>query len=99
MKKQIMDKKTPPSDRGEGLVFPCEFVIKVFGATSNEFPNTVLDIMRKQITHLSDNALQNRLSKDGKYSALSITFMAESRDQLDAIYRELTSHSSILMVL
>jgi len=93
-----MDKKIP-SDLGEGLIFPCEFVIKVFGTTSNEFPDIVLDIMRKHVPKLSDTALQNRLSKDGKYSALSITFMAENREQLDAIYRELTRHPSILMVL
>jgi putative lipoic acid-binding regulatory protein len=99
MKKQTMDKKNPPSNIGEGLTFPCEFVIKVFGATSNEFPSTVLDIIRKHVAELSDSALQNRLSKDGKYSALSITIMAESRDQLDAIYRELTSNPSILMAL
>ena len=89
MKKQIMD----------NLIFPCEFVIKVFGNTSDDFPAMVLDIIRKHVTYLPDNALQNRLSKDGKYSALSITFKAESRDQLDTIYRELTANPKILMVL
>lgn len=98
MKKQTMDKKSP-SDIGEGLIFPCEFVIKVFGATSDEFPNMVLNIIKKHVNNLSGDSLQNRLSKDGKYSALSITFMAQSREQLDAIYRELTSHPSVLMVL
>jgi len=93
-----MDKKIP-SDIGEGLVFPFEFVIKVFGATSNDFPTMVLSIMRKHVANLKDDAVQNRLSKDDKYSALSITFMAESRDQLDAIYRELSSNPLILMVL
>ena len=93
-----MDKKIP-SDLGEGLIFPCEFVIKVFGATSDDFPHLVSDIVRKHVARLAGEAIQNRLSKDGKYSALSITFTAESRDQLDAIYRELTSNPLILMVL
>jgi putative lipoic acid-binding regulatory protein len=98
MKKQIMDKSSL-DNAGEIMIFPCEFTIKVFGLSSNEFQATVFAIMRKHIPQLSDHAIQNRPSKDEKYNALSISFIAESREQLDTIYRELSSNPLILMVL
>lgn len=83
----------------ELLHFPCEFVIKVFGIASDEFEVTVLTIIRHHIKDLREDAIRNRNSKDGKYLALTITVPVDSREQLDAIYRELTSSSRVLMVL
>ncbi len=79
--------------------FPCEFVIKVFGNASDQFELEVLTIIRKHIQHLQENAIQCRPSKDGKYLALSIKIMAESKLQLDTIYRDLSSNPQVLMAL
>lgn len=100
-----MGKQTPafqPSfsnAQKEGLTFPCEFMIKVFGKASAEFAPSILTLLRKHQPHLPEDALQNRPSKDGKYLALSITVHVNSREQLDAIYRELTANPSVLMAL
>jgi uncharacterized protein len=91
-----MDKLTPHDPL---LQFPCEFAIKVFGMASDEFEAAVLTIIRHHVDDLRENALTCRLSKDGKYLAITITIEAQSREQLDNIYRELTSHSLILMAL
>lgn len=93
-----MDNK-PQEITGEGMTFPCEFVIKVFGAASSEFESAVLEIMRKHIPEITETDIQRRPSKDGKYHVLSITINAESREQLDNIYRELTSNPLVLMAL
>jgi putative lipoic acid-binding regulatory protein len=98
MKKQIMDNSSEDT-LGEGLTFPCQFVIKVFGNASNELEDVVLTIIRKTIPTISVKDIQIRPSKNGKYDALSIAIDAQSREQLDAIYRDLTSHPLILMVL
>ncbi len=91
--------KPSSTDEKRGLTFPCEFVIKVFGLTSDEFENNVLQLVRKHLPDLSGKAIQNRPSKDGKYLALSITVNVTNQAQLDAIYRELTSDPTVLMVL
>ncbi len=81
------------------LQFPCEFVIKIFGNAHEEFEVQALTIIRHHIKDLAENAIKSRLSKDGKYLALTITMPIDSREQLDAIYRELSSNPLILMVL
>ena len=55
--------------------------------------------MLKYVPHLAENALQTRLSKNGKYLALSITVHVNSKEQLDDIYRELSSSPHIIMAL
>lgn len=81
------------------LTFPCDFMIKVFGTKSEEFEIAVLTIIRKHVPDFSDTALRERLSAKGKYSAISVTVHVHSKEQLDDIYRELSSSPSIIMVL
>ena len=44
-------------------------------------------------------AVTTRLSKGGKYIAVTATFQAQSRVQLDALYQELSTHEFVVMVL
>lgn len=81
------------------LKFPCEFVIKIFGNKNDEFETTVMAIIRKHCEDLRENAFTCRPSKDNKYMALTVTIDAESKEQLDAIYRELSTNPNVLMVL
>ncbi|MCE3239100.1 MAG: hypothetical protein K0R24_2081 [Gammaproteobacteria bacterium] len=84
---------------GEPLVFPCEFNIKIFGLASKEFQPIVLALIRKHLPDLPESALQQRASTNGKYLALTAALYVNSREQLDNIYRELTSDSHVLMAL
>jgi len=79
--------------------FPCEFAIKIFGVASDEFEVNVLTLIRKHFPDIKENAIQSRLSKDGKYLALTITVNANDREQLDTIYRDLTASPYVLMAL
>lgn len=81
------------------LQFPCDFSIKAFGIASDEFEATVITIIRKHVAELRENALRTRLSKDGKYLAITVTIHVTCREQLDAIYRELSANPLILMAL
>lgn len=91
----VNDDETPQSL----LTFPCEFVIKTFGLSSPEFETAVISIVRKHVSHLREDAFRSRLSKDDKYLALTVTITAESREQLDNLYRELSGDPLVLMVL
>ena len=42
---------------------------------------------------------RSRLSSGDKYLSLTVTFTAESKDQLDAIYEDLNGHELVLMTL
>ncbi|MHB1949046.1 MAG: YbeD family protein [Gammaproteobacteria bacterium] len=81
------------------LTFPCEFIIKVFGVASNEFEAAVITIIREHIADIRADAFRTRPSKDGKYIAMTITINANSREQLDNIYRDLTKNPLVLMAL
>lgn len=81
------------------LTFPCDFVIKAFGVASDEFEKTVITIIRNHVTDLRENAITTRPSKDGKYLAITINVYIDSREQLDTIYRDLSSNPLVLMAL
>lgn len=81
------------------LNFPCDFVIKAFGVASDEFEATVITIIRSHVSELREDAITTRPSKDGKYLAITIKAPIQSREQLDNIYRELSSNPLVLMAL
>ncbi len=81
------------------LNFPCEFVIKAFGLKNEDFEKAVLSIINTHCKDLAENALNYRPSQDNKYLSISIKINAESKEQLDTLYRELSADSHVLMVL
>lgn len=81
------------------LQFPCEFPIKAFGLTSQSFAKRVVEIVRRHAPAVNDAPVKTRLSKGGKYTAVTLTIRAESRAQLEAIYQALNECREVLMVL
>jgi len=81
------------------LKFPDKFSIKVMGAASTDFDTIVIEIVRQHCFDLKADAITRRTSSSGKYLSLTIPFTAQSRTQLDALYRELSHHEQVLMVL
>jgi len=94
-----MDKESPSEQTTGGLSFPCLFGIKIFGLATTEFQQATLAILKKYVPDLTDDNIIRRPSKDGKYLALTITIHAQSRDQLDGIYQDLTKNPLIIMAL
>lgn len=87
--------QTPPETL---LTFPCDFTIKVFGIDNDQYKPAVLAIINKY-TKANDANIVARPSENGKYLALSITLHIDSKEQLDNIYRELSSSPQIIMAL
>jgi putative lipoic acid-binding regulatory protein len=79
--------------------FPCAFPLKALGRNSDDFEALVVEIVRRHVPDLDDSAVSSRTSSGDAYRAVTATFMAHSREQLDALYSELSSHAEILMVL
>tara|TARA_B100000029_G_scaffold404571_1_gene404642 strand:+ start:119 stop:391 length:273 start_codon:yes stop_codon:yes gene_type:complete len=81
------------------IKFPCQFPIKVMGIASDNFHIVIFDIIKKHVSDLSEEAIKSRLSKKGNYVSVTVTIEAESREQLDNIYYDLTEHKMVLMAL
>ena len=79
--------------------FPCDFPLKVMGRKSDDFRSIVIGIVQKHVGTVAPEKIEERPSKDGTYLSLTCTFTAHSREQLDALYRELTSCERVLIVL
>jgi len=81
------------------LEFPCDFPIKAFGPTQEGFEALVVGIARRHAPDLDLSTVSSRLSGGGKYTAVTLIIRAQSKDQLDAIYLELTACPAVSMAL
>lgn len=81
------------------LKFPCQFPIKAMGKSNLEFDLLVIDIIRRHAPDLHQQAITTRPSKDGNYLAVTVIIQATSKQQLDAIYQDLSDHPQVLMTL
>ena len=87
-----------PED-GSALAFPCDFPIKVMGRKEPRFAQAVTEIVRKHAPDFEPATVEMRPSSQGKYLSVTCVVRATSREQLDALYRELCDHPSVVMVL
>lgn len=79
--------------------FPCDFPIKAMGKASKDFDRIVVEIVNRHVEELPEGAVTVRDSKGGKYLAVTVTIQATSREQLDAIYMDLTACEHVVMAL
>lgn len=79
--------------------FPCEFPLKVFGRNSDDFEALVIEIVRRHAPDLAASDVSRRTSGGAAYRSITATFTAHSREQLDALYLELSAHEQVLMLL
>ncbi len=88
-----------PEDEESLLKFPCEFPIKAMGKATPELEIAVLEIMHRHVPDLGEGSVKTRESRNGNYLSITVTIQARSRDQLDAIYMELTSCEHIVFAI
>ncbi len=88
-----------PATTESALEFPCEFPVKAMGKTADDFDALVVGIVRRHVPGFNDATVQSRLSRGGKYTSITVTIMAQSQEQLDNLYRELSANERILVAL
>lgn len=81
------------------IEYPCDFPIKVLGHTRAGFAQAVLEVVHRHAPDFDGAAMEMRASKRGKYLSVTCVIHATSREQLDALYRELCDHPMVVMVL
>jgi putative lipoic acid-binding regulatory protein len=81
------------------IEYPSLFPIKVMGANAPGFEQAMIDIAMRFDPAYDRASLQVRPSSGGKYLGLTLEITATSREQLDALYRALSSHPLVKVVL
>jgi len=81
------------------LQFPCSFPIKVMGRDESAFRDTVVKIVQKHASDIADGDIRIAQSRKGNFVSLTITIQAESQQQLDDIYGDLTAYEDVLFSL
>ena len=81
------------------LEFPCTFPIKAMGLSGTDFDLLVVEIVARHAGQVHEGAVTARPSSNGKYVSVTVVIQAQSKQQLDAIYSELTAHERVLMAL
>jgi putative lipoic acid-binding regulatory protein len=79
--------------------YPCDFPIKIMGAMQDTFAETMVDVVISHDPEFHAGKLEMRPSTKGNYLSLTVTVRATSREQLDNLYRALSSHPMVKIVL
>ena len=87
------------NDKDTLLEFPCEFPLKVMGAAQDGFAEEILRVVSIHAPDFDASRMEMRASSGGNYISLTCTVMATSKEQLDNLYRALTSHPMVKVVL
>ncbi len=88
------------ASRADSLIeYPSQFPIKVMGARVDGFVHAVTSVAREFDPAFDAATVELRESKGGNYLGVTITVTATSREQLDNLYRALTSHPLVKVVL
>ena len=100
-----MATQTPPGDntknpRAESLIeYPSLFPIKVMGHKVDGLVHAISTIAQQFDPAFDAKTIELRESKGGNYLGVTITVTATSREQLDELYRTLSTHPMVKVVL
>ncbi len=81
------------------IPYPSAFPIKVMGAAVEGFEAAIVAIAKQFDPGFDASTVERRPSKGGNYLGVTITITATSREQLDELYRTLSTHPMVKVVL
>jgi len=81
------------------LEFPRDFPIKIMGVNQEGYAQAILAVVLRHAPDFDAAGMEMRPSSKGAYLGLTCTVHATSKAQLDALYRELSAHPMVKVVL
>jgi len=81
------------------LQFPCSFPIKMMGRADDEFSDIAVRLIEQHVGIIAENAIHTAKSRNGNFLSVTVTIDAQSQEQLDSIYNDLSNHEDILIAL
>jgi len=98
-----MASKYPPEqdviERDTLLEFPCKFPIKAMGRNETSFQTLVENVILNHAEIYAGQPVTTNTSSSGNYLSVTVTIDAQSKDQLDRIYQDLTDCDQVLVAL
>jgi putative lipoic acid-binding regulatory protein len=79
--------------------YPSQFPIKVMGANVDGFVHALVTVARHFDPAFDATSVELRPSSGNKYLGVTLTVLATSREQLDELYRTLSTHPMVKVVL
>jgi uncharacterized protein len=89
----------PDGSKEELLKFPTDYPIKIVGRPSPEFRARIHAIIVRHVPNVETDRITERLSENGNFLSISYTIVAESREQVVALAKDLTAAEGVLMVI
>jgi putative lipoic acid-binding regulatory protein len=86
-------------EKNADLIYPVNFPLDVIGLDEPDFEPLVIEIVRRHVLDLLEENITSRLSAGNKYRSVNFLFIAQSREQVDALYEELSGHKQVLYIL
>jgi putative lipoic acid-binding regulatory protein len=86
-------------DKTTLIEFPSAFPIKIMGEARDGFAQAIVEIVLRHAPDYDATGIGMRPSSTGRYLGLTCTITATSQEQLDALYRELSGHPLVKVVL
>ena len=81
------------------IEYPSAFPIKVMGHNVGGFVEALSAVARDFDPAFDASTVELRPSKGGNYLGVTLTITATSREQLDELYRTLSTHPLVKVVL
>ncbi len=80
------------------LTFPCSYVLKIVTTTEVNLTR-LLAMIKPHVPEIVETDITVKTSREAKYVSFSLHFKAQSQQQLDALYRDLTAQKEVVFVL
>jgi putative lipoic acid-binding regulatory protein len=88
-----------PNPADSLIEYPSDFPIKVMGVMQDAFAETIVEVVMLHDPTFHAGRMEMRPSTKGNYLSLTVNVRATSREQLDNLYRALSSHPMVKVVL
>lgn len=91
---------TDPTTRAgepQGLVFPCQYPVKVMSEAGAK--KTILALVERHAEFRPDEDVRTRPSRNGRFESITVTVEAQSREQLEGLYADLRRLEVVKMML
>ena len=84
---------------GQLLEFPVVFPMKVIGQRVDDFAQQIAAVVLSHIPDFDAGSINLRVSSKGTYLSVTVEPVVHSKQQLEAIYRALSEHPLVRIVM
>lgn len=81
------------------LEYPCDFPLKIMGHAAEDFTEVMLAVLSEHATDFHRESVSVRMSKEGKYTSLTVTIICTGPEQLERLHQGLKATGRVVMVI